>query len=551
MTAPRYVCVIPTIGRPCLQACLDALGAAVGAAEVDTLAGLVLADDRKDTADPLPARLPEPLAGRTTIVTLEGRGPAAARNAGWRAAPPAEWVVFLDDDVQVGAAWADELADDLRDVPADVAAVQGVIEVPWPEGRRPADSQRATLGLAGASWITADMAYRRAALADAGGFDERFPRAYREDSDLALRLQRLGWSLRRGARRTSHPVRPPSLWASIPAQAGNADDAAMFRLHGRRWRERAGASPGRRPAHLAACALAAAAIACAAASRPRREGRRGSSPRASTLRGGLGRSTPRGRRGRPMTQTSTAAAAAAAGWAAITGEFATRRVLAGPRTWPEAGAMIVTSVVIPPLATWHWLAGLRRFRHARPWPPRPAAVLFDRDGTLVHDVPYNGDPALVQPVPGAADAVAAVRQAGIGVGVVTNQSGVGHGLITPAQVAAVNAEVDAACGPFAVWLVCPHRPEDRCGCRKPAPGLITAAAAALGVTAAECVVIGDIGADVAAARAAGARAVLVPTAATKPEEKAGAPCAPSLAEAVSAILGGRAIPSWPDRREER
>lgn len=515
MTTQGYVCVIPTIGRVCLQACLDALGAAVGAAEVDTLAGLVLADDRKDTADPLPARLPEPLAGRTTIVTLEGRGPAAARNAGWRAAPPAEWVVFLDDDVQAGAGWADALADDLRDVPADVAGVQGVIEVPWPEGRRPADSQRATLGLAGASWITADMAYRRAALADAGGFDERFTRAYREDSDLALRLQRLGWSLRRGTRCTSHPVRPPSLWASIPAQAGNADDAAMFRLHGRRWRERAGASPGRRSAHLTACALAVAAVACVAASRPR------------------------------------TAAAAAAGWAAVTGEFATRRVLAGPRTWPEAGAMIVTSVVIPPLATWHWLAGLRRFRHARPWPPRPAAVLFDRDGTLVHDVPYNGDPALVRPVPGAADAVAAVRQAGIGVGVVTNQSGIGHGLITPAQVAAVNAEVDAACGPFAAWLVCPHCPEDRCGCRKPAPGLITAAAAALGVTAAECVVIGDIGADVAAARAAGARAVLVPTAATKPEEKAGAPYAASLAEAVSAILAGRAIPSWPDRREER
>jgi histidinol-phosphate phosphatase family protein len=225
-------------------------------------------------------------------------------------------------------------------------------------------------------------------------------------------------------------------------------------------------------------------------------------------------------------------------------EFTVRRVSGARRTWPEAGAMIVTSAVIPPLATWHWLAGAWRFRRARPWPPRPAAVLFDRDGTLIHDVPYNGDPERVAPVPGAADAVAALRGAGIGVGVVTNQAGVGRGMITPEQMAAVNDRVDSLTGPFGAWLVCPHRPEDGCGCRKPAPGLITRAAAALGVTAAECVVIGDIGADVAAARAAGARGVLVPAPATRQEERQGVPCAASLSEAVSAIITGRRIPSW-------
>jgi histidinol-phosphate phosphatase family protein len=147
-------------------------------------------------------------------------------------------------------------------------------------------------------------------------------------------------------------------------------------------------------------------------------------------------------------------------------------------------------------------------------------------------------------VPGAADAVAALRRAGIAVGVVTNQAGVGRGMITPAQMAAVNARVDGLTGPFGAWLVCPHRPEDGCGCRKPAPGLITGAAGALGVTAAECVVIGDIGADMAAARAAGARAVLVPAPATRQEERQGVPCAASLAEAVAAIITGRQIPSW-------
>jgi histidinol-phosphate phosphatase family protein len=171
-------------------------------------------------------------------------------------------------------------------------------------------------------------------------------------------------------------------------------------------------------------------------------------------------------------------------------------------------------------------------------------VLFDRDGTLVHDVPYNGDPSLVTPVPGAAEAVAALRRAGIGVGVVTNQAGLGRGLITPEQLALVNARVDSLTGPFGAWLVCPHRPEDGCGCRKPAPGLIAGAAAALGVTPAECVVIGDIGADVAAARAAGARAVLVPAKETKQDEREGVPCAATLTEAVNAILDGRRIASW-------
>jgi histidinol-phosphate phosphatase family protein len=206
--------------------------------------------------------------------------------------------------------------------------------------------------------------------------------------------------------------------------------------------------------------------------------------------------------------------------------------------------MLVTSAVIPPLAIWHWLAGAWRFRQARPWPPRPAAVLFDRDGTLVHDVPYNGDPGRVTPVPGAADAVAALRRSGIAVGVVTNQAGVGRGLVTAAQVTAVNARVDELTGPFGAWLVCPHRAEEGCECRKPAPGLITAAAAALGVAAADCVVIGDIAADVAAARAAGARAVLVPNEATRPADRPGVPCAATLTEAVSAVIAGRRIPSW-------
>jgi HAD superfamily hydrolase (TIGR01662 family) len=518
MKTPSYVAVIPTIGRPCLQECLDALAKAVSVGGYAPRQ-VVLADDRPNTPDPLPVVVPGELADLAIEVTLEGRGPAAARNAGWRAAMPSEWVVFLDDDVQVSPEWAEHLAADLGDAAPDVGGVQGIIEVPWPHGRRPADSQRATLGLADARWITADMAYRRAALADAGGFDERFPRAYREDSDLALRVRDLGWSLRRGRRRSEHPVRPASPWASIRAQAGNADDAAMRRQHGPDWRRRAGAAPGRRGAHLVTCALGASALLLAGAARGNAPARR-------------------------------AAAACAAGWLALTAEFAARRIAAGPRTRQETKVMLVSSAVIPPLAAWHWLAGTWRARNAVRWPPLPAAVLFDRDGTLVHDVPYCTDPALVVPVPGAAEALAALRRAGIRVGVVSNQSGVGQGTITPAQLRAVNRRVDELLGPFGTWRVCPHRADEDCGCRKPRPGLITAAADDLGVAAGQCVVIGDIATDVAAARAAGARGILVPTAQTSAEDLAGVPRADSLGEAVAAILAGRPLPSWPGARGE-
>ncbi len=167
----------------------------------------------------------------------------------------------------------------------------------------------------------------------------------------------------------------------------------------------------------------------------------------------------------------------------------------------------------------------------------PSAVLFDRDGTLVVDVPYNSDPALVEPMPTAVAAVRALRAAGMRVGVVSNQSGVARGLITPAQLDAVNGRVDDIFGPFDTWQVCPHGPEDDCPCRKPRPGLVLAAARALAVPPAEVVVIGDIGADMGAAAAAGARGVLVPTAVTRTEEILAAPVtAATLVEAVSMVL---------------
>jgi HAD superfamily hydrolase (TIGR01662 family) len=510
-----YVVVIPTLGRPCLQACLNALAAATGPRPRQ----IVLADDRRDTPDPLPVTVPERLADRTVVVTLEGRGPAAARNAGWRAAEPTDWVAFLDDDVRVAPDWRAALAADLAGLPDQVAGVQGVIDVPLPPDRRPTDWERGTAGLAGARWITADMAYRRTALLAAGGFDERFPRAFREDADLALRLLDLGWELGQGARRTTHPVRPASRWASLRAQAGNADDVLMGRLHGRDWYRRAEAARGRRRGHAVTTALLASWVLAGAA---------------SLL-------AP----GRHRTGGRRAALITGAAWLASTAEFTVARVRPGPRTRAETTTMAVTSALIPPLAIGHWLRGQRQHRRVTPWPPPPAAVLFDRDGTLIRDVPYNGDPARVEPMPAAEAALDRLRAAGIRLGVVTNQSGVGRGLISMADMTAVNQRVEEVLGPFGTWAICPHDPATGCECRKPEPFLVGKAAAELGVDPADCVVIGDIGIDAAAAYAAGARAILVPTAVTRPGELAGVPVAADLDDAVAAVLGERRLRCWP------
>lgn len=183
------------------------------------------------------------------------------------------------------------------------------------------------------------------------------------------------------------------------------------------------------------------------------------------------------------------------------------------------------------------------------------AVLFDRDGTLVHDVPYNADPARVRPVEGARAVLAELRARQIRTGVVTNQSGIARGLLTEADARRVNRRVEELLGPFDVWALCPHGPDDGCLCRKPRPGMILRALGRLRVSPADCVVIGDIGADMEAARRAGAHGILVPTPATRPEETAAAPrVAPDLPTAVRLLLGtpprDRAVPGTgrPGRR---
>jgi cellulose synthase/poly-beta-1,6-N-acetylglucosamine synthase-like glycosyltransferase len=187
------------------------------------------------------------------------------------------------------------------------------------------------------------MAYRRRALAAVGGFDERFPRAFREDAELAYRVRRAGWTLARGRRRVTHPVRPEGPWVSLRAQRGNADDALLRRLYGARWRELLDVPPGRRHRHAAVAGAALAALACAV----------------------VAVAAPPGRRRAP----ATAAGLAGTAWLAGTAEFAAARIRPGPRSPSEVTVMVVTSAAIPPLAMWIWLAGWWRARRARPVAP--------------------------------------------------------------------------------------------------------------------------------------------------------------------------------------
>jgi D-glycero-D-manno-heptose 1,7-bisphosphate phosphatase len=147
------------------------------------------------------------------------------------------------------------------------------------------------------------------------------------------------------------------------------------------------------------------------------------------------------------------------------------------------------------------------------------AVFVDKDGTLIEDVPYNVDPSRVRLMPGAGAALARLSHAGVRVVVISNQPGVALGYFPEAALEGVETRVRELLAPFGVPLdgfhYCPHHPgatvaryRRRCECRKPAPGLIRRAAAALQLNLHQSWLIGDILDDVEAAHRAGVRAVL-------------------------------------------
>jgi len=211
--------VVPTVGRPSLRLLL----AALAGQRRPVTAPVIVVDDRRDGDDLVPDELDPTGQLDLWVLRSYGGGPARARNLGWRHTRT-PWVSFLDDDVVPEPDWFDALLDDLARAEAEGRlATQARIVVPPPEGRRPTDDERSTIGLADAWWITADMSVQRSALARIGGFDERFPRAFREDTDLALRLGAEHGTIAHGRRRTTHPVRQDDFWASLRRQRGNQD----------------------------------------------------------------------------------------------------------------------------------------------------------------------------------------------------------------------------------------------------------------------------------------------------------------------------------------
>jgi len=142
-----------------------------------------------------------------------------------------------------------------------------------------------------------------------------------------------------------------------------------------------------------------------------------------------------------------------------------------------------------------------------------SVVFLDRDGTLNWDPGYMNDPAAMRLLPGVGTAVARLNQAGLKTVLVTNQSGVGGGIITIEALGAIHQRLQDLLAESGAWLdgiyACLHRPDEGCGCRKPASGLVAQARQELGLTAARSFVIGDRAIDIALARNVGALGIFV------------------------------------------
>lgn len=143
-------------------------------------------------------------------------------------------------------------------------------------------------------------------------------------------------------------------------------------------------------------------------------------------------------------------------------------------------------------------------------------VLLDRDGTIIVNKHYQKDPAITELLPHAREGLEALRAGGFGLILVTNQSGIGRGLLTRADMEAVNRSMaaklgDSEGGYFDGIYFCPHVDADGCRCRKPGTGMIEAAVRDFGFDPRRAYVVGDSGRDIAMGRKAGAATVLVRT----------------------------------------
>lgn len=248
-------------------------------------------------------------------------GPAATRNKGWRAAC-GDVVAFTDDDTVPDRDW---LLNGLMAFEKGVQAVSGRIVTPLPE--RPTDYELDAKSLERAEFVTANCFCLKHVLLAIGGFDERFPFAWREDTDLHFRLLRLGARIVHAPDAiVVHPV-PPAPWGvSLGQQKKILVDALLYKKHPDLYRDRIRRAP-RRDYYLIVAAMIAALSALAMGALP-------------------------------------AAAAAGALWTMLTGRFAWQRLRGTSKSLRHIAEMIVTSALIPPLAVFWRLAGALKFRVA-------------------------------------------------------------------------------------------------------------------------------------------------------------------------------------------
>jgi D-glycero-D-manno-heptose 1,7-bisphosphate phosphatase len=155
----------------------------------------------------------------------------------------------------------------------------------------------------------------------------------------------------------------------------------------------------------------------------------------------------------------------------------------------------------------------------------PSVVFLDRDGVLIENVPtYVRSWEDVQIFDRSVEAVSRLTKLGVPIIVVTNQAGVGKGILSLQLVTSLNQRIlsrieEMGGGKFLSAAICTHHPDDDCDCRKPKPGMLLSEAKAYDLDLSNAVLVGDGLTDIQAAAAAGVRGVLVRTGRGEAQEK--------------------------------
>ena len=147
--------------------------------------------------------------------------------------------------------------------------------------------------------------------------------------------------------------------------------------------------------------------------------------------------------------------------------------------------------------------------------PTKRYVVFDRDGTLIHERHYLSNPEQVELIPGTAAGLRILADLGFGLIIVTNQSGIGRGYFSEGRLAQIHERLIQLLAEEDIRLdgifYCPHTPYDGCDCRKPRSGLLLQAAQRFQFDPAQCFVVGDKPCDIDLGKAVGATTILVKT----------------------------------------